>query len=71
MRKWQVFVSVFSFIVVVGEAKAGDEEEVMAKLNSWYTLLAAGDIDALEMSPHTRFNLNGGLLSDANFKGQI
>ena len=71
MRKWQVFVSIFSFIVVVGEAKAGDEEEVMAKLNSWYTVLAAGDIDALEMSPHTRFNLNGGLLSDANFKGQI
>ena len=67
MRKWQVFGSIFSFIVVVGEAKAGDEEEVMAKLNSWYTVLAAGDIDALEISPHTRFNLNGGLLGVGGF----
>ena len=30
-------------------------------------MLAAGDIDALEISPHTRFNLNGGLLSVGGF----
>ena len=71
MHKWQILVSIFALLVICSEVKAGDEEDVLANVNSWYTQLAAGDVEAMEISPHTRFNLNGGLLSDANFKGQI
>ena len=68
MSKWNILVSIFALIVVCDEAKAGDKEDVMAKVSSWSTLLAAGDIEALEITPHTRFNLNGGLLSVADPK---
>ncbi len=66
MRQWHIFAAVFSFLIFCGEAKAGNKEDVIAKVNAWSTLLAAGDIEALEITPHTRFNRNGGLLSIAN-----
>ena len=68
MRKYQIYASIFALLVTCIEAKAVDKEDVMAKVSSWSTLLAAGDIEALEITPHTRFNRDGGLLSIANPK---
>jgi len=68
MRQYQIYASIFALLVTCIEAKAGDKEDVMAKVSSWSTLLAAGDIEALEITPHTRFNRDGGLLSIANPK---
>ena len=68
MRKYQIYASIFALLVTCIEAKAGDKEDVMAKVSSWSTLLAAGDIEALEITPHTRFSGNGGLLSIVNPK---
>ena len=66
MRQYQVYASIVALLVVCGEAKAGDKEDVIAAVNSWYTLLAAGDIEALDITPHTRFSRNGGMLSIVN-----
>jgi len=68
MHKWQILVSIFALLVICSEVKAGDEEDVLANVNSWYTQLAAGDVEAMEISPHTRFSLHGGLLSVADPK---
>jgi hypothetical protein len=68
MRQYQIYASIFALLVTCIEAKAGDKEDVMAKVSSWSTLLAAGDIEALEITPHTRFSGNGGLLSIVNPK---
>ena len=68
MRKYQIYASIFALLVTCIEAKAGDKEDVMAKVSSWSTLLAAGDIEALEITPHTRFGRSGGLLNIVNPK---
>ena len=68
MRKYQIYASIFALLVTCIEAKAGDKEDVMAKVSSWSTLLAAGDIEAMEITPHTRFGRNGGLLNIVNPK---
>ena len=66
MRQWQIFASIFALLVLCIEAKAGDKEDVMAQVNNWYTSLNAGDIEALDITPHTRFNPDGGLLHVVN-----
>ena len=66
MRQYQVYASIVALLVVCGKAKDGDKEDVIAAVNSWYTLLAAGDIEALDITPHTRFSRNGGMLSVVN-----
>ena len=66
MRKWQILTSIFALLVVGDEAKAGDKEDVLAKLDAFYTALNTGDFDAMEISSHTRFNRNGSLLSFAD-----
>mgnify|MGYP001190840790 FL=1 len=66
MRKWQILTAIFALLVVGDEAKAGDKEDVLAKLDAFYTALNTGDFDAMEISSHTRFNRNGSLLSFAD-----
>ena len=62
MRKWQIFASIFAFLLVCDEAKAGDKEDVLARLADLYSAWATGDVDALPFIYHTIYDVRGGLL---------
>ena len=63
MHKWQLLASIFVLLVVSGEAKAGDKEDILAQMAEFYSAVNAGDIDAIPWAKHTRYSANGGLLN--------
>lgn len=62
MRKLQIFSSVLVFLFVCVDAKAGDREDVLARVADFYAALNAGDVDAMPFVSHTRYNVEGGLI---------
>ena len=62
MRKWQILASIFAFLVVCGEAEAGDKEDILARLDDLYSAWNTGDVDALPFIYHTTYPVEGGLL---------
>ena len=62
MRKWQILTSIFSLLVVCDQAKAGDKEDVLAHMAGFYSALNAGNVDAIQFTTHTRYDVNGGLI---------
>ena len=61
-RKWQILASIFAFLVVCGEAEAGDKEDILARLDDLYSAWNTGDVDALPFIYHTIYPVEGGLL---------
>ena len=70
MRKWQILSSIFAFLLVCDEAKAGDKEDVLARMAEFYSAINAGDVDAITFTAHTRFNVEGGLISTLSASDQ-
>ena len=66
MRNWQIIASFFAFLVVCDEAKAGDKEDVLARLADLYSAWNTGDVDALPFIYHTAYHVEGGLLETIN-----
>ena len=66
MRKWQILTSIFALLVVGDEAKAGDKEDVLAHMASFYSAFNAGDVDGIPFSTHTRYDVKGGLIQTAD-----
>ena len=67
MHKWQLLTSIFVMLVVSGEAKAGDKEDILAQMAEFYSAVNAGDtdashVDAIPFTKHTAFGVGGGLL---------
>jgi ketosteroid isomerase-like protein len=53
-------------LVVGDEAKAGDKEDVLAHMASFYSAHVAGDADGIPYSTHTRYDVKGGLIHTAD-----
>ena len=70
MRKWQILTSIFAFLLVCDEAMAGDKEDVLARMAEVYSAINAGDVDAITFTAHTRFNVEGGLISTLSASDQ-
>jgi hypothetical protein len=66
VRKWQILASIFAFLVVCGEAEAGDKEDILARLDDVYSAWNTGDVDALPFIYHTAYHVKGGLLETIN-----
>ena len=62
MCKWQILASIFAFLVVCGEAEAGDKKDILARLADLYSAWTTGDVDALPFIYHTTYGVGGGLL---------
>ena len=62
MRKWQMITSIVALLFLFGEAQAGDKEDVLAAMASFYSALNAGDVDAIRLTSHTAYNVEGGLI---------
>jgi len=63
MRKWQIIASIVALLFLFSEAQAGDKEDVLAHMASFYSALNAGDVDAIRLTPHTAYNVEGGLIA--------
>ena len=48
MRQFQFLTSIFALLVLCGEGKAGDKEDVLARVAEGYAAINAGDVDAME-----------------------
>ena len=70
MRNWQIIASFFAFLLVCDEVKAGDKEDVLARMAEFYSAINAGDVDAITFTAHTRFNVEGGLISTLSASDQ-
>ena len=70
MRNWQIIASFFAFLLVCDEVKAGDKEDVLARMAEFYSAINAGDVDAFTFTAHTRFNVEGGLISTLSASDQ-
>ena len=70
MRNWQIIASFFAFLLVCDEVKAGDKEDVLARMAEFYSAINAGDVDAMTFTAHTRFNVEGGLISTLSASDQ-
>ena len=70
MRNWQFIASFFAFLLVCDEVKAGDKEDVLARMAEFYSAINASDVDAITFTAHTRFNVEGGLISTLSASDQ-
>ena len=70
MRKWQILASIFALLVVNGEAKAGDREDVLATMDAIKTAWTSGDVDTAQkhfLPEVDNFDIDGGLLFPMGF----
>ena len=70
MRNWQIIASFFAFLLVCDEVRAGDKEDVLARMAEFYSAINASDVDAITFTAHTRFNVEGGLISTLSASDQ-
>ncbi len=62
MRKWQILAYILVFVIVSGEATAGDREDVLTKMAIQYAAWNSGNAEAISFNSHSRYNVEGGLL---------
>jgi ketosteroid isomerase-like protein len=70
MRKWQILVSIVAFLVITGDARAGDREDIIAIHKALFADWNASNIDAVQQhyaANFTAFNPNGNLLTSWNW----
>ena len=73
MRQFQFLTSIFALLVLCGEGRAGDKEDVLARAAEGYAAINAGDVDAMEaflFTPISRFEVDGGLLRTLSVSDQ-
>ena len=50
MRNWKILASIFALTVLCEEAKAGDKEDVLARMADFYSAVNSGDVNALSFT---------------------
>ena len=71
MRKWQILISIVAFLVVTGDVRAGDREDIIAKHRALIADWNASNNDAVQQhyaANFTAFNPNGNLLTSWNWE---
>lgn len=60
---FQFLTVAMALLFICGEVRAGAKEDVRAHMSKIYTALNEGKVDAINFTPSTRFELDGGLLN--------
>ena len=71
MRKWQILVSIVAFLVVTGNVRAGDREDIVSVHKALFAAWNANDIGVVQgfYAPNfTVYHPDGNLLSSPDWE---